>query len=319
MADEISPTTKPGLSIFDEPPAEAVHNAGSATEGGTGTVATTTTNKTVIPPVTETTPATVSTTVTSIEGTAAKVDAPAISSDVIAESLRKAFPDLGKPKVEELPAKKIYTPEEAKKLLKVWEPSPEFLTKLGNLETQGAALAEMRDGLMAQFDTIGQVRLQQAIDQIKAQYEPAVKFAQTYQQEQVRQTHETAFYSKFPGLQDKNFEPIITAVVAGLTQAGTKFNSVEDSYKAIADGVTGIIKAAKPDFDPTKPRETVAADTTSATATTSTGSTPVVVKHSSVNPPNALSSQSTGAGGGGAKKGGDAEPKKGLAIFDPVT
>ena len=48
------------------------------------------------------------------------------------------------------------TPEQAKKLLNVWEPDDNFLQEFSNLETQKVAFAKMRDGMTKQMLTIVQ-------------------------------------------------------------------------------------------------------------------------------------------------------------------
>ena len=57
------------------------------------------------------------------------------------------------------PPPKEMTVQEAKRLLNVWEPTPEWLAKYDNIETRDQAIAEQRDGLIRQADTIMRYRM----------------------------------------------------------------------------------------------------------------------------------------------------------------
>jgi hypothetical protein len=70
---------------------------------------------------------------------------------------------------QQAPPRQI-TPEEARKLLNVWEPSNEWLAKYDNLETRTSALAELRDGLIRQADTIAQYRMREMMDGMQQTY-----------------------------------------------------------------------------------------------------------------------------------------------------
>ena len=68
--------------------------------------------------------------------------------------------------------------EQAKRLLNFWEPTPEWLAKYDNLETRQQAIAEQRDGLIRQADTIMQFRMREMMDQIQQTYGPVVQHMQ---------------------------------------------------------------------------------------------------------------------------------------------
>ena len=66
------------------------------------------------------------------------------------------------------PPQKEMTRRGGTKLLNVWEPTKEWLAKYDNLETRDQAIAEQRDGLIRQADTIMRYRMnemQQAMEQ----------------------------------------------------------------------------------------------------------------------------------------------------------
>src|SRR2546430_10997963 len=98
------------------------------------------------------------------EGGAAKgglVDAAALAKEfggVLGEHLKTITP--------KEPVAPPMSKEEAQKLLKVWNPTKEWVTKFDNLETRESALAEMRDGLVIQADTLAQLRMQELMDKM---------------------------------------------------------------------------------------------------------------------------------------------------------
>ena len=57
------------------------------------------------------------------------------------------------------PPPKEMTVQEAKRLLNVWEPTPEWEARYDNIETRAQAIAEQRDGLIRQADTIMRYRM----------------------------------------------------------------------------------------------------------------------------------------------------------------
>lgn len=226
---------------------------------------------------------------------------PAAFAKTLGESVVAALP---KPVV---PEPKQLSPEEAKKLLKVWEPTDEFLAKFDNLETRKDALREMVQGIYVQADTAAQIRLiqmQQGIAQEVQQRMTPVE--QYFAQEAVRQ-RENHFQTKFPELAKPELRPLLTGVMAGMAAAGQlDWNKSEETITAVASNMEKTIQQYNPTFKLSG--GTVVAPTPS-------GSTPV--KPATSTNPNALPSTTSGSGGGG---GGvtpaGANAKKGLSIWD---
>jgi hypothetical protein len=190
--------------------------------------------------------------------------------------------------------KKI-TPEEAKKLLRIWEPNEEFVKKFGNLETQLPALVEMRDGLLTQFDTLGQHRLREAMTEMEKKYAPALEALQQMQHEQ----RETRFNSVYPQLAKPTLKPLLQAVAQKMVDGGKKFDDEGAMFDAIAKEVETVIKETNPDFKLEK----------------TSGSSPAKDKTKITN---SIPVTTSGAGGGTGTRGGDktANKPRGVAVFD---
>jgi len=146
------------------------------------------------------------------------------------------------PKVE--PQKQL-TPEEAKKLLNVWEPDDAFLQEFGNLETQKAAIAKMRDNFIRQADTVAQLRMQEMQQQLEVRYAPL----QNYVTEQEAVARETRFNTQFPDLAKPELRPLLTSIVQGLAAQGALDPKDETkTFKTIATAVEAVIKQTNPNF-----------------------------------------------------------------------
>lgn len=198
-------------------------------------------------------------------------------------------------KKEEPPTKKIddLTPEEAKKLLNVWEPTKEWQTKFDNLETREAALAEMRDGVVKHTDTITQYRVREAMTGMNAKIDPVLAFIQSQQNEQA----ETRLKTRFPDLAKPGMDDLISAVSAGLIKQGKKYEKEDDLFGDIAKGVEKVIQIHDPKFK------------------LSTGSNPEIKPKTK--PANAIPVTTSGSGGGTGGGGGEGPAKpRGIAIFD---
>lgn len=154
----------------------------------------------------------------------------------IASSLRGAMP--------QAPAEPALTPEEAKKLLKFWEPDDVFLQKFGNLETQKEAFALMRDGLTQQFMTILQTALEEREKGINQRFTPALTFIQQHEATQ----RESRFNAAFPQLADPALKPIVGHVIQHLSSTGALSGDENARFKAIAAGVEAVIKHSNPTF-----------------------------------------------------------------------
>lgn len=196
-------------------------------------------------------------------------------------------------KTQEDRTKPPMSPEEAKKLLKVWEPDEEWYKKFDNLESRKDAVIAMRDGLLQQFDTLTQARLEQVLKSVEGRYNPALEMVQriTHEQRQAR------FDGTYPQLAKPQLQPLIEAVAGKMVEAGKKFNNEPEMFDAIAQEVEKVIKETNPNFKLEK------SSGNGAGATKPAGSLPTV---------------SRGAGGGTGKESGGNTPtkKRGLAVFD---
>lgn len=170
------------------------------------------------------------------------------ATTVDASELAKQFGDVlaerFKPAVAEEQTVDKLSPEEAKKLLNVWEPTKEWVTKFENLDTREAALGEMRDGLVKHTDTISQFRMRELEKSIRGELGPITKWMEDYQNEQST----ARFHKKYDQLSDPALEPLVSAVTEGLKKAGKKFDKESDMFDAIASGVEKVIQVSNKDF-----------------------------------------------------------------------
>jgi len=201
----------------------------------------------------------------------------------LAQALRDA--GIGQPPAPPTPkANAPLTPEqlaEARKALKFWEPNDEFFTKFNNMDTQKAAVAEMRDAMTEQFATMMQAYMQDQRQQIVEQFNPALSFVQA----QEAKAQEAAFNSRYEQLAKPELKPLLNAVAVQLKQqietgVMKPFTSTEARDKAIADGMVAIIKTQNPEFK------------------LSVGSTPSKTNPNAIKP----APQRGGGGGGGSSR-----------------
>lgn len=187
------------------------------------------------------------------------------------------------------------TPEDAKKLLKIWEPDDNFLKDFDNLETKKAAITRMRDGLIGQADTISQHRMREALAPVLEQLQPVIKFMQDYQSEQLT----NRFTGRYEQLGSQEIRPLINAVAEDLASKGKKFDTEEELFDALAKGVEKVIQVSNKDFK-----------------LSAAGSNPATNKGRNNN---AIPAMTPGSGGGtGSAPKGDEKVKRGLAVFGPV-
>lgn len=177
-------------------------------------------------------------------------------------------------------SQKQMSPEEAKKALNVWEPDDAFFQRYGNLDTQKAAMLEMRDGLIKQMDTIMQARQFQADMQWKQQFEPVAQMlTQRQQAEQI-----SKFEAAYPSLAKSGLSDMRSAIGQRLQQTGAFQNKSEsEAFDILANAMASSIKEVHPDFSLGN------AQTVSRTVRSGNGITP----------------SSTGSGGGGSGTGGN--------------
>ena len=170
-----------------------------------------------------------------VSQTPAAVDLDALAAK-FGDVVKSALP---KPDVKAAPQ---LSPEEAKKLLNIWEPDDEFLNKFGNLETQKDAILAMRDGMTKQFLTIVQHMLQEQKQEFTGRYEPLLSGREARQQERVMND----FNTEYPALAKPELRPLISAVAQGL--ANRKFADQSEGFAELARGVEAVIKSHNPDF-----------------------------------------------------------------------
>lgn len=188
-----------------------------------------------------------------------------------------------------------YTPEEAKKLLNVWEPDDSFVAKFGNIETQKAAMAEFRDNVIKQAVTIQQMLLAEQHEKWQAQFAPV----QQQMEQQQAVAREGRFNTMFPAIATPAFRPLTTAVIEGLAREG-RLNNLDETaaFKLVGSTLEALVKQTNPSF-----------------SLSAGGSTPAAAKQ---NNSNALRASSTGSGGGGAGGGQAASSSKSklVALLD---
>lgn len=196
------------------------------------------------------------------------------------------------------PPPKEMTAEEAKRLLNVWEPSKEWLAKYDNLETRDQAIAEQRDGLIRQADTITQYRMREMMQEMQQTYGPAVQ----YMQKAEAQAGEARFKGMFPELAQDGVRPLLFAVSQNLLAQRIPFRSEHELFTAIAKGVEAVIKVSNPQFKLSNGNGGGAVPGTARKTGPAAGGIPVTTP---------------GSGGGGGPKGVGPPKPRGLAIFDP--
>lgn len=198
------------------------------------------------------------------------------------------------------PPKEI-TVEEAKRLLNVWEPTKEWLARYDNLETRDQAIAEQRDGLIRQADTIMRYRMNEMQQAMEQRIGPAIQ----YMQAQEAAAGEHRFSQAFPVLNHPGMRPLLFSVAQSILQSGARFSGERELFTAIARGVESVIKVSNPQFS----LESNGTNGQGAAVpqTRKTGHTPGAIP---------VTTPGSGGGGGGQKGTGPPKPR-GLAIFDP--
>jgi hypothetical protein len=217
---------------------------------------------------------------------------PAVDAEKLAKAMGRELSGLLKPAEPAAKTIDTLTPEEAEKILNVWKPSKEWVTKFDNLETREAALKELRDGFIKHSDTITQHRLHELQDSLGKKYDPVLKFMESYQNEQA----EKRFGEKYPDLSKPTMMKVVKAVADDLKSKGKTFESEDELFDALAKGTEEVIKVHNPNFK-------LSAGSNPATTT----------KDQSAN---AIPVTTPGAAGGGGGKGAAADKPRGLAIFE---
>lgn len=174
---------------------------------------------------------------------------PTVDADKLTSELASKFGDIiaerfpTKASTEE---KKVdtLTPEEAKKLLNVWEPDDAWVTKFDNLDTRKSALAELRDGVVKNVDTISQHRLRELQTTLNGEIGPLKQFVEDLRNEQA----EKRFHAKYEQLADPALGSVVEAVTDKIQKSGKKYDNETDLFEAIATGVEKVIQVHNKDF-----------------------------------------------------------------------
>ncbi len=170
--------------------------------------------------------------------------APLMDVDTLAKALKAA--GLGGQE-QVAPTNKPLTPEQIaqyKKELKFWEPTPDFLTKFNNLETQEAAMRDWHDGVTQQVSNMMAAYFQGMVPQLQQQFAPAMQYVQQQQSAQV----EDRFAKTYPDVAKPELRPLFEAVVQHIKGTGKKFSGEGELFKAVAEGMAASIKAINPEF-----------------------------------------------------------------------
>ena len=184
----------------------------------------------------------------------------------------------------------------------MWEPTKEWLARYDNLETRDQAIAEQRDGLIRQADTIMRYRMNEMQQAMEQRYGPVIG----YMQQQEAAAGEHRFSQAYPMLNHQSLRPLLFSVAQSILASGARFSGERELFTAIARGVESVIKVSNPQFS----LESNGANGQGAAApaaTRRTGHTPGSIP---------VTTPGSGGGGGGQKGTGPPKPR-GLAIFDP--
>ncbi|HEU0048816.1 MAG TPA: hypothetical protein VFQ43_14595 [Nitrososphaera sp.] len=224
----------------------------------------------------------------------APTEAPKPEVGFDAEKFAKTLGTELKPLLDKRDEKPPMTAEEARKLLKTWEPGDDWFTRYDNLDTRKTAVLEMRDALITQADTLAQARMQELISGLRGEIGPQLESVRAYADQQ----RDERFVKAYPQLGKPELRPLVMAIADDLAKKGSKFQSESEAFTALATGVEAVMKANNPDFKLESP-----------------GSTQED-KNKGQNQ-NQIPTITPGAGGGtGRSSGAPPQPlKRGLAVF----
>lgn len=149
-----------------------------------------------------------------------------------------------KPVIEKASPEPPMTPEEARRLLNVWEPDENWFKNYDNLETRADAVTQMRDALIKQADTLAQMRMREMVDALREEIMPGLQSVS----EAANQQREERFGSAYPQLANEAMRPLIRAIAQDMVDNGKTFKSEGELFKALAGGVEAVIKVNNPDF-----------------------------------------------------------------------
>lgn len=149
-----------------------------------------------------------------------------------------------KPVIERGQPEEKMTPEEARRILNVWEPDDEWYKKYDNLDTRAEAVAIMRDGLIKQADTLNQFRMREMFDQLREEIMPGLQSVS----QQANMQREERFHTSYPQLSNPAMQPLIRAIAQDMVDKGQTFENESKLFAAIASGVEAVIKVNNPEF-----------------------------------------------------------------------
>ena len=169
-----------------------------------------------------------------------------------AEKFAKTLGTELKPLLEKRDEKPPMSPEEARKLLKVWEPGDDWFTRYDNLDTRKTAVMVMRDALISQADTLAQARMQEMITGLRGEIGPQLESVRAYADQQ----RDERFVKAYPQLGKPELRPLVMAIADDLAKKGQKFQSESEAFTALATGVEAVMKANNPEFKLESPGST---------------------------------------------------------------
>lgn len=209
---------------------------------------------------------------------AAPPSKPFVDADELAAKFAQHLGQHFKPPQIDEPKQKL-SPEEARKLLNVWEPDDKWYQDFDNLDTRKAAVGAMRDGMFKQFDTIMQARIKEAVEQLGGRLAPIETHYNRAESEAMR----GRFSKSYPELAGEELFPIIQAVGQQLQASGARFKTEKEMFDAVATGVAATVQKFNPGFK--------------------LGGTPKTKPGSG----RSMSTTSSGGGGGGGGGGGSSD------------
>jgi hypothetical protein len=199
-----------------------------------------------------------------------------------------------KPVLEQKVEKKELSPEEARKLLKVWEPDENWFKSFDNLETRSDAIVQMRDALVQQADVLAQARLEQAIAGLREEITPGL----TAVRQAEERAREERLHKQYPTLANPVLKPLLDAIATDFITNKKTFKNESELFQALANGVESVMKVNNPEF-----KLEAASNGDQTQADRGGRNLPVTTPG--------------GSGNTGRRDGGDKQAKpRGIAVFD---
>lgn len=226
------------------------------------------------------------------------VVAPTVDYSAIGKSVADGL----KPTLDALkptPEARKFTEEELDAKLHRFKPDAEFLAKFGNMETQGAAMVQMRDAFVKQAATIAQIIVAQETQRLEKAFEEKYgkvteNVSNTMLREQTEKAHKE-FDDAYPQLASPKLRGLRTQIAGEIANSANSPKDKAEFFKLVANGLADVLRESNPTF--------------TLTASVANG------KPNN----NKSATNSHGFGGGGAKGGGNAAaPSTAGDILGPV-